>query len=59
MKNLKTIRLKKGFKCEEMAEKLGIKVITYHSYEQGLREPKHNRLKQISEILECTLEELI
>jgi len=58
-KELKKFRHKKNLTSEEMSQKLGITLSAYYSYEQGLRMPKINKLKEISKTLKCTTDKLI
>lgn len=57
--NLREIREKKGISQEELAEKLGISRIMIIHYEKGRNYPSLERAVQISNILGCTLDELV
>ena len=59
MKGLQKKRKEKGLSQEAVAELLGIKQNTLSQYENGKREPKLVVLKKMSEIMECTIEELL
>lgn len=59
MKKLKELRKDNGLTSEEMARKIGISIQTYYSYEQERINPPVKRLKQIAEILHCTVNDLI
>lgn len=48
---LKTLRRKKGYTQEEIAEKLGMPKTTYSSYEQGHRTPSVETCKVIADEL--------
>lgn len=56
---LKEIREKKGMSQEELAEKLGINRTMIIHYEKGRNYPSLERAVQISNILGCTLDELV
>ena len=59
MKRLQELRKSKGYKGKDIALILGISVRTYEAYEQDKRKPSIERIKQISTILKCTVDELI
>lgn len=59
LEKLKAKRKEKGYTREDIAALLGISKFTYRSYEQGDRQIKIDKLKAISKILECTIDELI
>ena len=56
---LKEIREKKGMSQEELAEKLGINRTMIIHYEKGRNYPSLERAIQISDILGCTLDDLV
>jgi len=58
MELMKQAREKKGFSLELMAVKLNISFYTYKSWETGTRKPSTERLKQIAEILETTIDKI-
>ena len=55
---LTMFRKQKGFTQAQMAEKLEISRSTYTNYESGNRSPDLDGLERISEILDCSLDEL-
>ncbi len=59
MKNLKEIRLKKGYTQKEFANKCHIALSTYNQYETGRREPDIETLKIIATNLETTIDFII
>ena len=58
MELMKQAREKKGFSLELMAVKLNISFYTYKYWETGTRKPSTERLKQIAEILETTIDKI-
>ena len=48
----------RGYTQEQMARKLGISRSTYTNYERGNRSPDLETLERISDVLDCTLDEL-
>lgn len=57
--NLKKIRESKGLTQKEVADKLGIFVQSYSRYENTDQEPKLNRVVEIANILNVSLDELV
>ncbi len=57
-KKIKDLRLKKGFKQGDLANKLGISRPSYISFEQGEIELKFSKMLKLSEILGFSLEEI-
>ena len=55
---LTTFRKRHGYTQAQMAEKLKISRSTYTNYENGKRSPDLETLEEISDILDCTLDEL-
>ena len=55
---LTLFRKQQGYTQQEMAEKLGISRSTYTNYEKGNRTPEYALLEKISDILDCSLDEL-
>lgn len=55
---LKTIRESKNLKQTEIAQKVGISVMSYFRYETGEREPKARTAIRIAKALDTTVEEL-
>lgn len=56
---IKQLRMEKGIKQKDMAEKLGVRISTYSNYENGHREPELDILKNISSILSVSLDDLL
>lgn len=56
---LKIMRLCKGWKQEEMAEKLGWAVNSYAKVERGEADIKLDKLKKIAEVIGVDIQELI
>ncbi|MDR4995344.1 helix-turn-helix transcriptional regulator [Bacillus altitudinis] len=57
--NLKKIRKEKKLTQQYMADKLGISRPAYTAYELGKREPDHNTLIAISNILDVSIDFLL
>mgnify|MGYP000083507184 CR=1 FL=1 len=57
--NIKKIRESKGMSRKELADKLGITEMSVGRYENNQREPKHDVLIKIAEILEVPVTLLI
>src|SRR6056297_2204196 len=57
-KQIKDLRLKKGFKQGDLANKLGISRPSYISFEQGEVELKFSKMLKLSETLGFSLEEI-
>ena len=57
-KKMKTIRLERGLKQEDMAERLCCSKTTYQKYENGTRSPDANRIKDIANILSVSFNDL-
>lgn len=57
--NLKEIRLKKGLTQQQVANELGIKPTTYSGYETGYSKPDIDKLIQLSDFLEVTIDYLV
>jgi len=58
-KNLKRIRTNNNMKQDELAQKMKVKQVTISSWETGRSEPSMGDIARLSEILQCTQEELI
>jgi transcriptional regulator with XRE-family HTH domain len=56
---LKKMREQNKITQKEMSNKLKIPLGTYRHYEQGTREIKIQKLKEIAAIFKCTVDELI
>ena len=57
-KYLTVFRKQCGYTQAQLANKLGISRSTYANYESGNRSPDFETLERISDILNCTLDEL-
>ena len=57
--SLKSKRIEKGFTQGEAAEKCGITQGRLSHYETGIRQPKPMILKKLSQVYNCTIDELI
>lgn len=57
--NIKNIRLDRGYTQKEVAEMLGIPYSTYSNYENNNREPNFETIKQITEILDTSVDEIL
>lgn len=57
-KNLKKIRLEKGYSQKDFAEKLGVAKSTYCMYENGYREPNVDTIKRIADLLGVSVDDL-
>jgi transcriptional regulator with XRE-family HTH domain len=58
-KNLRLLRTNAGYTHDKMAEKLGIKVYSYKSWERGIAEPNIAMLLKISDLFKVTVDDLI
>lgn len=58
-KNLKKIRLEKGYSQKDFAEKLGVAKSTYCMYENGYREPNVDTIKKIADLLDVSADDLL
>lgn len=56
---LSELRKSKGYNMKQTAAKLGIPYTTYVSYERGDREPDSERLIQLSDFFDCSIDCLI
>ena len=59
MRNLKQLRLEKGFSQMEMANELNMPQSTYQQYEAGINEPKFSTLIQIADYFDVSIDYLI
>lgn len=57
--NIKAIRLEKGLKQEDIAEKLGLAPSNYGRVERGLTEISIGRLEKLAEIFEMSVNSII
>lgn len=56
---IKKLRNNKGFSQEDIAEQLGITLSAYSKIERGLTDPSFSRMKQIAQILNFDLSEIL
>lgn len=56
---LKSIRNRAGMSQKEVADKLGVKVSTYGTWERGERMMSLEQAYNVAQVLGCTLEELV
>ncbi|WIK67060.1 helix-turn-helix domain-containing protein [Globicatella sanguinis] len=59
VKTLKTIRLKRGLKQEDIAKKLGVTKSAYGRWERGECNPRCDKLKKLAQILGVSIDSLI
>ena len=59
MKAVKKLREKRGYTQEYLASKMGISNTTVSMWESGKSKPGIDRLVLLSEILQCSLEEIL
>lgn len=59
MRNLKQLRLEKGFNQMEMANEFDMPPSTYQQYEAGINEPKFSTLIQIADYFNVSIDYLI
>lgn len=52
-------RREAGLTQGELAKKVGLKRMTIYNYEAGLRKPTPDKLKEIANVLGCSLDDLI
>jgi len=58
-KNLKYLRKAKGLNQEKVAELLGVKTHTYGAYERGDNKPPIDKLLQLSDLFEISLDDIV
>lgn len=58
-KRLKELRLEHGYTMEEIGRKLGIKKSSYASYESKYRQPPLERLRQLSEVYDVSVDYIL
>lgn len=58
-KNLKQIRVEKGFTQAQLAEKVGVSQAAIVQFEREIRQPTIGTAQQIAEALECELMDLV
>ena len=59
LQRLRQVRLNKGLSQQDIADILSIPLPTYRSYEQGRREPNHEILKKMSDVLDVSIDYLL
>ena len=59
MLNIQKYRKSKKMKQTELAKATGIKCSTLSQYETGKREPSIEALKNIANVLDCSIDDLI
>lgn len=59
MNHIKKIRLEKGIKQGDLADMLSVKQTTVSGWETGYREPDLESLKRMSDIFNCSIDELL
>ena len=59
MFNMRAIRLMRGLTLKEVGEKIGITESAVAHYETGRRKPDYEMLLKISEVLDCTVCDLL
>lgn len=57
--NIKTVRKNKGYSQEELASKLHVTRQTISKWENGLSEPSANALKELADLFEVSVSELL
>ena len=56
---LKELRINSPYTQDDCAKHLGISVVTWRQYEQGVRSPKPDTLMQIALLFNVTLDDLL
>lgn len=60
MSKIKTIRLTRGMSRAELSRRSGIPIRTLESWDAQVRKPSDlARMKEIAQILDCSIEDLI
>lgn len=57
--NLLVLRKRKGFTQKQLGKRLGIGDVQLSKYERGLSSPGMSMLVKMSDVLNCTLDELV
>lgn len=57
--NIKNVRERCGMTQKESANKLGIKLRAWQTYEQGISEPKQEIMFKMADLYDVTLDELL
>lgn len=57
-KALKKARLKKRLTVQEIADAVGVQASTYYKWEQGTRDPQHEHMKKVSNVLDENIDTL-
>ncbi|TMO84759.1 hypothetical protein CWC15_09900 [Pseudoalteromonas spongiae] len=56
---IKSYRIKRNFKQDDVAEMVGVTVQTYSKWENGKTEPKASQLVKLANVLYCTTDALL
>lgn len=59
MQGLRALRKKGRWRVKEIADLLGVAVVTVYNYESGTRFPKRDAIAKLCEFFKCTYEELL
>lgn len=59
MLNLKIMRIRKGMKQTELANKVGVSQNSLSLYETGKRFPRRMILERLAKILECDIRDIV
>ena len=59
MHRIRELRKAKKLSQQEMAAKIGVDRSTIAKWETGTNSPRADKLRQLSKILECSLDELL
>jgi len=57
--NLLKLRTEYGFTQSQVANRIGVRVLTYQHYEYGDREPRLSKLVALADFYGLTLDELV
>ena len=57
--NLKHIREKRGMTQQELADAVGVCQGSIGNYESGFRYPNSEKLKKLSSVLQCSVDEIL
>ncbi len=56
---LKELRAEKGLSCKQASEMIGLSRNAISNYEQGIREPSIDTIKDLCKLFECTSDYLL
>lgn len=58
---LKKLRERAGLTQRQLADALGVTIVTISSWERGVKEPRPSfaQVKRMTEVLQCSLDELV